>query len=192
MVGALGSELELLRSLIDATRLLVLVVDARGEVVRVNRSVEEVTGLPAEAFRVPIWQLATLPDERLRLKEQFAPLHEQALPDGVLFHLAAAGNQDRVVDWTVKVIRDEAQAPVVAFAGVDLSQRLAAEERLREAEELRHLVLNRIPAVVWMTDDELRFKFSAGGGLSSLGLGDRGDDLERARLPFPGGGAQGS
>jgi PAS domain S-box-containing protein len=171
MAGAVGSELELLRSLIDATRLLILIVDARGDVVRVNRSVEEVTGLPAAAFRTPIWQLATLPDERLRLKERFAPLKEEALPDGVLFHLAAAGNQDRVVDWTVKVIRDEAQAPIVAFAGVDLSQRLAAEERLSEAEELRHLVLNRIPAVVWMTDTELRFTFSAGGGLSSLGLG---------------------
>jgi PAS domain S-box-containing protein len=171
MAGAPGSELELFRSLIDATRLLMLVVDARGEVVRVNRAVEEVTGLTAEAFRVPIWRLAALPDERLLLKEHFAPLNEEALPDGVLFHLAAAGNRDRVVDWTVTVIRDEAQPPIVALAGVDISQRLAAEERLHQAEELRHLVLDRIPAVVWMTDTELRFTFSAGGGLSSLGLG---------------------
>src|SRR6476469_11059737 len=171
MAGAPGSELELFRSLIDATRLLMLVVDARGEVVRVNRAVEEVTGLAAEALRVPIWRLAALPDERLLLKEHFVPLNEEALPDGVLFHLAAAGNRDRVVDWTVKVIRDEAQPPLVALAGVDISQRLAAEERLHQAEELRHLVLDRIPAIVWMTDTELRFTFSAGGGLSSLGLG---------------------
>jgi PAS domain S-box-containing protein len=171
MAGASGSELELLRSLIDATRLLILIVDSRGQVLRVNHAVEEVTGLAQEAFLGPIWQLATFPDERLLLKERFAPLNEGALPSGVLFHLMSAKARARVVDWTLKVIRDGGTGPLVAFLGVDLSQRLAAEERLRESEELRHLVLDRIPAVVWMTDADLRFTFSAGGGLASLGLG---------------------
>src|SRR6187455_1468665 len=171
MVEASGSELELLRSLIDATRLFILMVDSRGQVQRANRAVEEATRLSQEELRVPIWRLATFPDERLLLKEHFAPLNEGTLPDGVLFHLMSAGTDSRVVDWTVKVLRDSETAPLVAFTGVDLSQRFAAEEHLREAEELRHLVLDRIPAVVWMTDAELRFTFSAGGGLASLGLG---------------------
>jgi PAS domain S-box-containing protein len=171
MVETSASELELLRSLIDATRLFILIVDSHGQVQRVNRAVEEATGLSQEAMRMPIWRLATLPDERLLLKERFAPLDEAARPDGVLFHLMSAGATPHVVDWTVKVLRDGETAPIVAFMGVDLSQRFAAEAHLREAEELRHLVLDRIPAVVWMTDADLRFTFSAGGGLASLGLG---------------------
>src|SRR5512147_2325689 len=103
MAAALGSELELFRSLFEATRLLLLVVDAQGQVLAVNHAVEEATGLPREAFREPIWKLATLPDERLLLKERFVPLHEDALPDGLLFHLMSAGNQACVVDWTAKV-----------------------------------------------------------------------------------------
>ena len=44
-------------------------------------------------------------------------------------------------------------------------------KHLRESETLQRMVLDRLPAVVWTTDRDLRFTFSTGGGLASLSLG---------------------
>jgi PAS domain S-box-containing protein len=149
---------------------LIIALDQSGEIMRVNHAVEEAAGLPQDAYQGPIWRLASLPDEQRLLEAYFTPFKPEQIPEGLFFHLKCARPPARPVDWMVKVIQSEHGA-VVVFTGVDLSERLAAEERLHETKELQRLVLDRLPAIVWMTDPALRFTFSAGGGLSPLGLG---------------------
>jgi two-component system cell cycle sensor histidine kinase/response regulator CckA len=45
-----------------------------------------------------------------------------------------------------------------------------AEEALRESEARLRLTIEQVPAVLWTTDDQLRFTSSLGAGLAALGL----------------------
>jgi two-component system cell cycle sensor histidine kinase/response regulator CckA len=45
-----------------------------------------------------------------------------------------------------------------------------AEEALRQSESRLHIAIQQVPAVLWTTDEELRFTSSLGAGLSALGL----------------------
>jgi PAS domain S-box-containing protein len=163
-------QLELLRGVLDATRLLVLVADRAGVVRLINHAVAQTLGLSRAISGRPIWELATYPVERELLRAAFNPFAAESFPSGVMFHLASTGSPPRVIDWDVRLVDDEHGMARVVFTGVDVSDRLAAQERLREVEVFQHDILDRLPAIVWTTDKELRTTFSAGGGLSALGL----------------------
>jgi PAS domain S-box-containing protein len=169
VTSALVDDPRRLRALLDASRLLMLVVDEHGVVREVNRAVERATGRPAEASLRPIWELAALPAERVLLEAAFSPFRPDALPPGLLFHLATSG-ASRVIDWSVSVLEEPGER-LVLLSGLDVSHRIAAEQHLREAEAFQRQILDRLPAIVWATDKDLRFTFSAGGDLAALGLG---------------------
>src|SRR4029079_7815680 len=118
----------------------------------------------------PIWELAELPVERELLKRGFGPLNPNAFPSGLLFHLISSAGPSRVVDWEVRPLRNGHRSPSTVLTGVDVSDRIVSQQRLRETESFQRLVLDRLPAIVWTTDKDLRTTFSAGGGLATLGL----------------------
>jgi PAS domain S-box-containing protein len=159
---------ELLRGVLDATRLLVIVTDQSGAVQLVNRAVERTTGLSPTTWRAAVWELAAYSGERASLRAAFEPFDPQAFPGGQMFHLAVASEAARLVDWDVRVL--EAEPPMVVFTGVDVSDRVAAQKRLQDAEAFQRDILDKLPAIVWTTDRELRTTFSAGGGLAAIGL----------------------
>lgn len=166
-----GLDEHLVREALEATRLLVVVVGSDGVVIAANRRVALATGLSERDCQRPIWELAALPAERASLRTAFAPLRPELLPASLFFHLATTIGAARVVDWDVRLVGGD-EAPVAAvLAGIDVSERLAADEHLHENEALQRLVLDRMPAIVWTTDTELRFTYSGGGALiPSLGL----------------------
>ncbi len=45
-----------------------------------------------------------------------------------------------------------------------------AEDALRQSETRLHVAIQQVPAVLWTTDEQLRFTSSLGAGLSALGL----------------------
>jgi PAS domain S-box-containing protein len=161
---------ELLRGILDATRLMVVVTDRAGAVQLVNQTLQRTTGLSEAAYGRPIWELTTYPGERDSLRAAFTPLNRDAFASGQMFHISGVGGLSRLVDWDVRVLDGVEPQPIVVFTGVDVSDRVAAQQRLREAEAFQHDILDRLPAIVWTTDRELRTTFSAGGGLGALGL----------------------
>jgi PAS domain S-box-containing protein len=164
----------LLRAVLDATRLLVLVVDGDGAITLINAAARRVMGSTEAARPRPLWELAALSAESASIRSAFAPFKPEVLPSGMLFHLVCQGSDgaltSRVVDWDVRVIDVGSGEPLIVLAGIDVSERMAVERQLRESEELHRRVLDRLPAVVWTTDKDLRFTFSAGGALKALGL----------------------
>jgi PAS domain S-box-containing protein len=55
-------------------------------------------------------------------------------------------------------------------AALDITQRKLAESALWESDQRLELVVNQVPAVLWSTDQDLRFTLSVGAGLAGLGL----------------------
>jgi PAS domain S-box-containing protein len=169
--NALAADPQLLRAALDASRVLMLVVDHRGIVRGFNHAVERVTGLE-ETATPPVWELAALPGESAMLEAAFKDGAPERLPPALLFHLKHEGTAPRVVDWDVRVLRrgDGGEEATIVLTGFDISARLTAERQLRDTDTIQRRVLDRLPAIVWTTDEELRFTFSAGGGLGSLRL----------------------
>jgi len=161
---------QLLSAILDSTRLLVLISDRRGLVRATNRAVERATGLSEEAFLRPIWELAAVADERANIQAAFDQRGPAVVPPSLLFHLISCGTTSRVVDWEVRQVDEGRKGEVLVFTGVDLSDRLAVEQHLRETEGLQRLVLDRLPAIVFATDRELRTTLSTGGALAAIGL----------------------
>ncbi len=66
-----------------------------------------------------------------------------------------------------------------------------AEDALRQSETRLRLAIEQVPAVLWTTDEELRFTSSLGAGLAGLGLtparwwGRRSADFLGAGEPGP-------
>lgn len=161
---------EVLRSVLDATRLFVVVVDSAGVVRATNRAVEQAAGYSEGLCNRPIWELAEFSSEQNLLRAAFDPIRADGVPRSSMFHLVSGSGQPRVVDWDIGVLPDETGGGTVVLTGIDLTDRLAADQHLRETETLQRLILDRLPAVVWTVDRNLRFTFSAGGGLTSLKL----------------------
>jgi PAS domain S-box-containing protein len=159
-----------LRAAVDAARLLIAVVDTDGWVRATNRAFERATGLPKEACRRPIWELAALPEEKTLLRQAFTQFAERRPPESVTFHLVGDEGSVRIVDWNLRVVRPAGEPTIVVLSGLDVSSRVAAEEHFREFGTLQRLVLDRLPAVVWTTDESLRFTYNGGGGLAALGF----------------------
>jgi PAS domain S-box-containing protein len=160
-----------LRAALNASRLLVLIVDREGLVLAANEAVEHATGLPRDQCERPLWELAALPDERRRLQALFAPGDGATQPSGLLFHLIdARGSPPRVVSWDLRRVRDNGTGIALVLTGLDVTDRLAAERRLAETEVFQRQILDRLPAIVWTTDDELRITSSSGGDLLALEL----------------------
>src|SRR5438094_5136844 len=53
---------------------------------------------------------------------------------------------------------------------VDLTDRARSADALREVEQRLSVLIQRIPAVIWTVDRDLRFTSSLGSALSHLGL----------------------
>ena len=158
-----------LRGVLDASRLLVLVVDRAGLIRHANQAISTTAGLPPPACPCSIWELTDVATERDLLKAGFSPFRPEAFPSGVLFHLTG-GAAPRLVDWDVRLLGAQPDAELVVMTGVDVTDRIASHQRLRETEAFQRRVLDRLPAIVWTTDRDMRTTFSAGGGLAALGL----------------------
>lgn len=166
-----GLRPSVLRAALDASHLLVLAVDGDGQVLATNEAVEHATGLPRDQCERPLWELAALPDERRRLRGMF-PIHDAEVPaSGLLFHLIdARGGGPRVVNWDVRRPTMGDDGIALVLSGLDVTDRLAAERRLHEAEVFQREILDRLPALVWTTDRDLRITSSSGGDLLQVEL----------------------
>jgi PAS domain S-box-containing protein len=169
-----GLDPRVLRAALDASHLLVLAVDGDGQVLAANEAVQHATGLPRDQCERPVWELAALPDERRRLRALF-PTHDAETPtSGLLFHLIdARGGGPRVVNWDVRrpgAHEKGGDGIALVLSGLDVTDRLAAERRLHETEVFQREILDRLPALVWTTDRELRITSSSGGDLLQVEL----------------------
>lgn len=75
------------------------------------------------------------------------------------------------VSLTLSPITDAAGTVIGGSAiARDISKRIQDERVVRENESRLRLLLQQIPAILWTTDDKLRFTSSTGSGLASLNL----------------------
>lgn len=79
--------------------------------------------------------------------------------------------KDGTVMWVkerARIVRDAADRPLIMIVCEDISERKQAQDALHHREQGLHLLLDKVPGILWTTDRDLRFTSSLGAGLALL------------------------
>jgi PAS domain S-box-containing protein len=142
----------------------IVLVDRRGCIIEWNHSEEEITGLKREqVLGETIWQilvqLVPIEARTLTLSQEIRAVVEQALEaeqvpwfnQVLTIELQRPDGTRRMVESIVYPIRIGAQSLIGSFSR-DITERVRAEQALREREEQYRLLFNNTPDAVMLTD----------------------------------------
>lgn len=135
--AALRFERDFAERLIATAQLIVLVLDPAGRIERYNPHMEQLSGRPLAQVRGADWFASFVPErERQRMRALWMnTLQEAGAPRGQVNPIVTASGNERQIEWSTKPLLDgEGQLVGLLCLGEDITDRLAAELRLRELQ----------------------------------------------------------
>lgn len=149
---------ERLRLMLDNTPIGIALVDLGGKFLQVNSALCEILGYTTESLLKVGFHSITHPDDLgvgLELLKKLSVGEIEALEQEKRYI-----HKDGSIVWavsTVAVVKSSTGKPQCFVAQIlDISVRKAAEEKLRAVVDFQDLVLNTIPDLVLVKDDQLR------------------------------------
>ena len=129
----LQDERNVVSAILDTVGALVVVLDAEGRIVRLNRACEQMTGHSIERARDQcLWDLFVVPEEREQFKIFFGEFCNN--PSRIEYEsswLARDGSR-RTIAWSAAVLPAAKQAPMYIIAsGIDVTDQKRAQARFR-------------------------------------------------------------
>ena len=129
----LQDERNVVSAILDTVGALVVVLDAEGRIVRLNRACEQMTGHSIERARDQcLWDLFVVPEEREQFRIFFREFCNN--PSRIEYEsswLARDGSR-RTIAWSAAVLPAAKQAPMYIIAsGIDVTDQKRAQARFR-------------------------------------------------------------
>jgi PAS domain S-box-containing protein len=134
--------------------------------------VERITGRQSSFYQPGLerWLSTVHPEDRGEVERAFDRLRA-----------GASGSAEYRLLWpdgTVRWVHDSVMVTQggsghhLLLDGVisDVTERKRADDALRESESRQRLLMEQMPAILWTTDNELRFTSGVGAGMGALGL----------------------
>jgi PAS domain S-box-containing protein len=133
--AALRRERDFAESLIDTARMIVLLLDTEGRIVRYNRYLEELSGFRIEEVQGKDWFSTFLPRrDHGRIREVFSNSLSGIRTRGTVNPILTKAGVERDIEWYDAMLKDEAGALVGILAvGHDVSEQRRLERQLRAA-----------------------------------------------------------
>ena len=137
----LGEERQFVSAVVDTVGSLLIVTDAYGTTVRVNRALCELTGYkPEELTGRPIWETLLAPPEAELIERAFAehgPRFHGVMPKNVEGMIRTKTGESRVVSWTNAALLDPSGlTEYLIGAGVDVTDRQEIQLRLQISDRM--------------------------------------------------------
>ena len=135
---ALRRERDFAESLVETARVIVLVLDVEGRVVRFNHYTEEVTGYTLEEVRGASWVETFLPEcDHGRLQKVFAQTLRGTAADGISNPILTREGEERLIAWHNTTLCDAAGTVTGVLAvGQDITERMSLERQLHQAQKM--------------------------------------------------------
>lgn len=138
---ALRRERDWASTIIDAVGSLVVVLDREGRIVNFNRACEVLTGYAfEEVIGRTVWELFLLPEEVGKVRAVFERLSAGQFPSQHENYWLTRSGERRLIVWSNTVLLDESgHVEYVIGTGIDVTERRALEQQLRQAQKMEAL-----------------------------------------------------
>jgi PAS domain S-box-containing protein len=153
---ALRAERDFATAVLDTVANLVVVLDAEGRIVRFNRASESATGYaPAEVVGRRLLDVFVPEDELPEVRKVFERLRAGDFPNRHQNRWRMKDGAERLFEWANTCIPDELGAVKFVIAtGIDITERVKAEQTLRDSEARFRAMGETIPYGVWLCNAE--------------------------------------
>jgi diguanylate cyclase (GGDEF)-like protein/PAS domain S-box-containing protein len=133
----LSAERDFVDAILDVAGSLVLVLDREGRIIRFNRTCEVTLGYQAEeVLGRRFWELFPPEDQREHVAERHRKVRAADFPRGFeSTWLTRSGDRRRITWSNAGLVDDNGELTHIIATGIDMTERNAAQEELREAKE---------------------------------------------------------
>jgi PAS domain S-box-containing protein len=127
---ALQKERDFIDAVLQTAGALVLVLDSRGLIVRVNRAVQDITGYgPEELTGQPVWDAIAAPADAASVKAVFDDLRAGQFPNEHENRIVAKDGSERLIVWSNTALLDAAgSVEFVIGTGMDVTEQRRVDE----------------------------------------------------------------
>lgn len=159
LIEAVEVERNFVNAILEIAGALVIVLDARGRIVRFNRACEEVTRYSFKEVKDRyVWEICPRPETKVKLKRMFKNLEVTSFPNQYESYWGCDPDNSRLIAWSNTALFDESGAIAYAIStGIDITERKQAEKALRDSEQRLQAILDHSPAIIYLKDVEGRF-----------------------------------
>jgi diguanylate cyclase (GGDEF)-like protein/PAS domain S-box-containing protein len=129
--------LEFADVIVDTVDALILVLDCRGHVIRINKACEAALGYSfAEVSHAPIWETVAMPEDVPPLMAMFEEVQAFLFPYRRESVWIAKDGRQELIAWTNTALRDAAgRVQAVIATGLLMTEQRAAEQALIQAQQ---------------------------------------------------------
>lgn len=164
-------------TLLEATGLLIVGLDADGRIVHFNRAMEELSGYSArEVTGKHFWDFAIPGDLREANLGHLESFRRGKLVDVLEQHILTRDGGKRLISWRAAVL-EEGKGPhgIILAVGMDITERRMVEEKLASSEGFFRMLIENALDLVVVLDGDARISY-AGPSVERL-LGYRQEEI---------------
>ena len=139
---ALREERNFVSTILASSAAHIVVLDAKGRIVRFNRACEETTGYRLEEVKGEVfWERFLLPEERVPLSAAFASPRAGQFPNQFESYLLTRDGRQRLISWNNTAMFDrDGNVEYIVGTGIDITeQRRAQAQAQAHQADLAHM-----------------------------------------------------
>jgi PAS domain S-box len=156
LFAAIEKERSFISAILDIAGALVVLLDAKGRIVRFNRAFEQTTQYSFDEIRnMYVWDVFLDPDEAPKVKANFAFLLIDQFPKYYEACWNTKNGDQRIISWSDTVLLNEAkEIDYIVSVGVDVTEQRNTEKVLRNTEKRYATLAEVSPVGIFHTDTE--------------------------------------
>ncbi|VXD15616.1 Multi-sensor signal transduction histidine kinase [Planktothrix serta PCC 8927] len=156
LFAAIEKERNFIAAILDIAGALVVLLDAKGRIVRFNRAFEQTTQYTFDEIRNRyVWDVFLDPDEAPKVKANFTFLLIDQFPKYYEACWITKNGEQRIISWSDTILLNEAkEIDYIVSVGVDVTEQRNAEQALRNSEKRYATLAEVSPVGIFHTDNQ--------------------------------------